>query len=766
MTIFAPPQSSRLAVSAAVLMALSGMATANPEIDTDYSIGLAPNTQPSYHFSTDTTLDFLNHPAVNLVSPIEISTSDEATLRLNITNKAIPEFMAVIIGDPLTINGNEEISAINETDNSTSVTGLLILFNGSITTSGSLALNVKNKSGRADGIAISSADTNERTFGGALDVTVEAATNAYGITTSRNSATASPVTFAGPTTITATSTNGDAYGMSSYFVIYEFKGLTTIEAKAANGKVVGVSLDLSEISFEGQDNVISATSESGEGVGLLLGASVTQTPVYTHVTPKLTLQDNSTLNVTGSTTGIAYSTSNEIYIGKNASLTTNSMNSTFSMAALHTHLKEAAKLVVTGGDDTESNLSVLIFEGPDAAVEVGSGTYNIAEWQQGDNDATLRTTGDLSATQVTIDSKTGDGVLTLAATKEVNNQYDTVQDTAQALKAALTLPEGESYQLEVASGDVNDALTATVDEQGNLTDVVITRNVSLDAFSSIASLGIVSWRHEMNDLQKRLGELRMSPEGVGAWARLYGSEQEYGAQNVLSKSKSIQVGADTDIGDGWKVGGAFIYTDGDSHYDSGNADSDAYSLAVYGTWMDENGLFVDLIGKYTRMETDFKASSMSGSFDNNALSLSAEAGWHFKVNDQFFVEPQAELTWGRIKGDSFTASNGVKVKQDDTDSIIGRVGVRTGYYLPENKGTVYARLSGVYDFDGETANKASLGTSRNTFKKDLGGSWVEMGVGANYNVNDKAYVYADLQKTAGGEVKENWRWNVGMRYVF
>lgn len=270
----------------------------------------------------------------------------------------------------------------------------------------------------------------------------------------------------------------------------------------------------------------------------------------------------------------------------------------------------------------------------------------------------------------------------------------------------------------------------------------------------------------MNDLQKRLGELRMSPEGVGAWARLYGSEQEYGSQNVISKSKSIQVGGDTDIGNGWKVGGAFIYTDGDVDYDAGKADSDAYSLAVYGTWMDEKGLFVDLIGKYTRMETDFKASSMSGSYENNALTLSAEAGWHFKVNDQFFVEPQAEFTVGRIMGDSFRASNGVKVKQDDTNSVIGRVGVRTGYYLPKNKGTVYAHLSGVYDFDGEVSSKAVSGVRSRRTSDDLGGSWVEMGLGGNYNINDKAYVYADLQKTAGGEVKENWRWNVGMRYVF
>ena len=51
----------------------------------------------------------------------------------------------------------------------------------------------------------------------------------------------------------------------------------------------------------------------------------------------------------------------------------------------------------------------------------------------------------------------------------------------------------------------------------------------------------------MNDLTKRMGELRDSPAGIGAWARLYGSEQEYGKKNVTLRSTSVQVGADYQI---------------------------------------------------------------------------------------------------------------------------------------------------------------------------------------------------------------------------
>ena len=66
------------------------------------------------------------------------------------------------------------------------------------------------------------------------------------------------------------------------------------------------------------------------------------------------------------------------------------------------------------------------------------------------------------------------------------------------------------------------------------------------------------------------------------------------------KSSSVQVGADYRIGD-WVVGGAFNYTDGDVEYRNGSGSTDAYGFAAYGTWLAENGMFVDLIGKYSRV---------------------------------------------------------------------------------------------------------------------------------------------------------------------
>ena len=349
---------------------------------------------------------------------------------------------------------------------------------------------------------------------------------------------------------------------------------------------------------------------------------------------------------------------------------------------------------------------------------------------------------------------------------------DDISDADSALaSAADAVSAGDSkttVTVTIKEGAVNGAITADT-TGGTVKSVTTTENTKLAAFNSVSAMATMAWRHDMNDLTKRMGELRDSPEGIGSWVRFYGSEQEYGRQNVTSKSTSVQLGSDYDIGSGWKVGGAFTYTDGTSKYDNGSSDNKAYGVAAYGSWLADNGAFVDLIGKYSRLSSDFELSSMDGKSKNNALSASVEAGWHIPFAELAFVEPQAELTYGVVLGDDFTTSNGVKISQEDTEALIGRLGVRTGFHFPNKKGTVYARASVLHDFKGESEFTASLvddASVRSTMKDDIGGTYYEIGVGANFNWTDNAYSYVDLEKQNGGDVKENWRWNVGFRYVW
>lgn len=389
-----------------------------------------------------------------------------------------------------------------------------------------------------------------------------------------------------------------------------------------------------------------------------------------------------------------------------------------------------------------------------STISLGTGDYTMDSFS-GDNKVLLL--NDIKNTTVGIDSK--EGHMTIAATGTANDQYSNVAEAIKALQSKVSVSNTDpnvTDQVEIAEGTINNGYMHGQE----------TKNSKLDAFSSVNVLSALTLRHEMNTLSKRMGELRDTPKGVGVWARYYGSEMEFGTQHLKSKNNSIQMGSDYSVGD-WKMGIALNYTDGESRYANGNADNKNYGLALYGTWFVPCGAYIDLMAKYTRLSNDFALNGMNGSYDNNAFNLSAETGYRFEfMQGGVFVEPQIGLNYGRIMGDEFITANQVRIEQDDYDSLIGRIGVRTGFKFPKDKGLIYARFAGLYDFQGEMTGKASTGNSANTFESDLGGSWFELGVGANFNWTKNTYSYIDFERTNGGDIKENYRWNIGIRHTW
>ena len=425
----------------------------------------------------------------------------------------------------------------------------------------------------------------------------------------------------------------------------------------------------------------------------------------------------------------------------------------------------AINLDINGGvvDVAESDRTILVknLEGEGGTLKIGTvmnedGTFEYSTMNVEAADADNATAFTIAYQGITADD------------------IDNAEEAMQALDDVVNVENSAAViqKKVIEEGDINGAITQVTDTQGEVIEEVKQEvNQKLDGYSSIAALSAVQWRHENDTLQKRMGELRDSEGTIGAWARIYGSEQEYGAQSVTAKNTTVQVGADYDIGSGFKLGGAFSYTDGSSTFDMGESDANMYGVALYGTWLADSGLYVDVIGKYSRLENEFTSGTMKGEFDNNALSLAVETGWHYALNELGFVEPTVGVTYGRIMGDDFVAHNGVKVEQDDYDSLIGRLGVRSGFYFPEKKGNIYARVAVLHDFMGDmeaTASKANAaGVMQTThLKEDLGDTWVEYGIGANFNLSKNAYTFVDLEKTAGSDVKENWKWTVGARLAF
>lgn len=359
--------------------------------------------------------------------------------------------------------------------------------------------------------------------------------------------------------------------------------------------------------------------------------------------------------------------------------------------------------------------------------------------------------------------------MTIKGSGNIADQMLAGKGTMQDLADVLTVDgkAAKDTKLKLASGDIAGEGFAETDENGNVKQSSIRNNVNTynQAVSSMANLSLMTWRQENNDMNKRLGEVRASEGSQGIWARMARGQSKYGQQGIKNQYNYYQLGYDSKISDDWILGGAFTYTDGDSSYTNGSGTNKHTGFAVYGSNLRDDGSFIDLIAKYAHMKNDFDVNGGvgSGDYSTNGLSFSAEYGKRFH-QESYWIEPQAELTYGRVSSADFMTKNGASVHQDSMDSLVGRLGFSLGKDIKQ--GNVYVRASYLYDFQGDTSVTMSKGGAATPFKTDLGGGWWEFGVGTNLDLGHDTHFYLDVETTAGGDVDTPWQWNAGVRYSF
>ena len=354
------------------------------------------------------------------------------------------------------------------------------------------------------------------------------------------------------------------------------------------------------------------------------------------------------------------------------------------------------------------------------------------------------------------------------ATKDLQAISNVVKVTTQTEGSTEnTSKTANGVKVTQEASRIFDEASGVVETKENGTAAVGQLTVKKNPFSYGVSdtnaLSLMTWRAEMNDMNKRMGELRDSKGEHGIWARMVRGRTEYGS--VSNQYNQYQLGYDRTLGteNTWTLGGAVTYTEGDSAYGAGSAENKHTGFALYGSKLNGDGSFLDLIAKYARLDDDYKTIWGNGSGDANGFSVSAEYGKRFTQDTGFWVEPQAELTYGRVSSMSYHLGD-ISVDQDGINSLVGRLGFSLGKNI--KKGNVYARASYLYDFDGDTSVHFTDGGSPRTLKQDLGGGWWEVGIGTNLNLSDIAHFYFDIEKTFGGDIAIPWQWNAGIRWSF
>lgn len=369
--------------------------------------------------------------------------------------------------------------------------------------------------------------------------------------------------------------------------------------------------------------------------------------------------------------------------------------------------------------------------------------------------------------KMTIDAVHDSTSVTVNGSGEIADAIYGGDATAQELADVVTTDTGKSAasQITTDEGIIAGKITADV-KDGEVTNYTVAKNTTNVGLSNLTGINLMTWRQENNDMNKRLGELRDSKGEHGVWARMVRGEVEY--ESIKNQYNYYQVGYDEKLSTdpNWTVGMFLTRTEGNSTFRTGSAENNHTGVGVYGSYLKDDGSFIDLVAKYARIDSDFNANGGvgSGDYNTNGYSISAEYGKRFEQGNGFWIEPQVELTYGTVGAVDYTTSNGAEVRQEGMDSLVGRVGFSLGKDI--KAGNVYARASYLYDFDGETEVTMSRGVISDVYEQDLGGGWFEVGVGTNINLSDATHLYFDVEKTYGGDVATPWQWSAGIRYSF
>lgn len=313
--------------------------------------------------------------------------------------------------------------------------------------------------------------------------------------------------------------------------------------------------------------------------------------------------------------------------------------------------------------------------------------------------------------------------------------------------------EGTNWYLDTA---VN-----TTSNSGN----IIKNAVALDYANAVTT----------DTLNKRLGEARYSNEGDGMWARVrhdrFGKTNRYEGKNTMTELGYDWKRCDTSYGKHMQ-GAAVNYTTGSADYKgvTGESSTKRYGLSFYDTQLRETGHYLDTIAKFGRVSNKFTLeqedeNNVNADYHNNYYALSFEYGRKNPLENNWYVEPQAQLQYTYLASTEYRTSQSTDVQLSGTDSLIGRVGFRIGREL-DDKTAFYVDANAYHEFLGNQDILASDRTGIMNATTHNDGIWYEAGVGISGKLNKNTNGFVQFTKGFGSDVEHTWSFEGGLNFTF
>lgn len=310
-----------------------------------------------------------------------------------------------------------------------------------------------------------------------------------------------------------------------------------------------------------------------------------------------------------------------------------------------------------------------------------------------------------------------------------------------------------------------------------------------------------------NSLNKRMGELRENPHSQGVWLRVFNGalSNDFGLKTKTNYT-TIQTGYDYAFGNEGSnnyLGFALSYalsTSTSEHAFDVNAQkrsvdsiySNAFEVALYNSYVNDEGFYNDTIVKFSYIMSDFKINNLNdptqitsttNDTKNFALTLSDEVGYKFALGEskEWGITPQLEVGFGYFNQSNFkqTLQDLGAFLQSNADAVMTvrtRVGSSFSYdfkalsQLQNFNASIY--LGAFYEYDyvngGDITfrtDQITQDTANNLSHLQSDGRAV-LNIGTNMNIKENTRIYFDFEKSFMGKINTDYQVNLGVRYSF
>ena len=285
----------------------------------------------------------------------------------------------------------------------------------------------------------------------------------------------------------------------------------------------------------------------------------------------------------------------------------------------------------------------------------------------------------------------------------------------------------------------------------------------------------------LDTLNKRLGEARYLEGDEGLWVRMrhdkIDKDSSYEITNNMYELGYDKKYESKDKNGYHRKGVVIDYMDGDTSYDNiaGSGETNRKGIWLYDTWIGNKGHYTDYVAKWGHLENSFdlytktRGEKVSGEYDNDVYSLSAEWGYKDQLNNDWYIEPQVQLQYARVTGADYETSQGTQVSVDGIDSLIARAGFRLGKdFGEEKKSTFYVKADVLHEFLGDqdiTAIDKTTDGKLVSIGYDNDGTWYSVGLGFSTMLSDNSYAFLDVEKIFGNDNDNSYQINGGFNWL-